>query len=120
MANTSLVETRSNLPTQNTRARVNVDFRAGAARCRWQSEFSRRFMSSPCQAPSSGCCSGLLAAQAPKIARQWERAVVSAISVVMSGCEDRAFSGSFRLSTTGTDLGGPARDHRPVLLPKKR
>jgi regulator of protease activity HflC (stomatin/prohibitin superfamily) len=74
MANTSLVDTRSNLPTQNT-PRVNVISAVALL-----VPLGLGILSIPLTNSLIGAIVGLLlglfGAQAPKIARQWERAVV--------------------------------------------
>jgi regulator of protease activity HflC (stomatin/prohibitin superfamily) len=74
MANSSLVETRSNLPTQNT-PRVNIISALVLLGPLALGILTFLLTNSPI-GPIVGLLLGLLAAQAPKIARQWERAVV--------------------------------------------
>ena len=74
MANTSLVDTRSNLPTQNT-PRVNVISAVALLVPLGLGILSIPLTNSLIGA-IVGLLLGLLGAQAPKIARQWERAVV--------------------------------------------
>jgi regulator of protease activity HflC (stomatin/prohibitin superfamily) len=74
MANNSLVETRSNLPTQNT-PRVNVVSALTLLGPLAVGVLTTLYMQNPAGA-IVGLLLGLLAAQSPKIARQWERAVV--------------------------------------------
>jgi regulator of protease activity HflC (stomatin/prohibitin superfamily) len=74
MANTSLVDTRSNLPTEN-RPRVNVISAVALLVPLGLGILSIPLTSSVIGA-IVGLLLGLLGAQAPKIARQWERAVV--------------------------------------------
>jgi len=74
MANTSLIETRSNLPTQNT-PRVNIISALALLVPLGLGILTIPFLGNPIGAVV-GAVLGLLAAQAPKIARQWERVVV--------------------------------------------
>src|SRR6266498_3143378 len=74
MANTSLVDTRSNLPAQNT-PRVNVISAVALLVPLGLGILSIPLTNSLIGA-IVGLLLGLLGAQAPKIARQWERAVV--------------------------------------------
>src|SRR5258708_27073962 len=74
MANTSLMETRSNLPTQNT-PRVNIVSAVALLTPLVVGILATLVTANPIGA-IAGLILGLLAAQAPKIARQWERAVV--------------------------------------------
>ena len=74
MANTSLVETRSNLPTQNT-PRVNIASALALLGPLAVGVLTTLYEQHPAGA-IVGLLLGLLAAQSPKIARQWERAVV--------------------------------------------
>jgi regulator of protease activity HflC (stomatin/prohibitin superfamily) len=75
MANTSLVDTRSNLPTQNT-PRVNVISAVALLVPLGLGILSIPFINYSPIGAIVGLLLGLLGAQAPKIARQWERAVV--------------------------------------------
>src|ERR1700682_5007523 len=74
MANQGLVETRSNLPTQNT-PRVNIVSALTLLGPLAVGVLTTLYMQNPAGA-IVGLLLGLLAAQSPKIARQWERAVV--------------------------------------------
>src|ERR1700704_1291010 len=74
MANTSLVETRSNLPIQNT-SRINIISALVLLAPLAAGVLTTIVTQNPAGAIAGGLL-GLLAAQAPKIARQWERAVV--------------------------------------------
>src|SRR6266545_349211 len=74
MANTSLVDTRSNLPAQNT-PRVNV-ISAVALLVPLGLGILSISLTNSLIGAIVGLLLGLLSAQAPKIARQWERAVV--------------------------------------------
>src|SRR2546423_15660779 len=74
MANNSLMQTRSNLPTQNT-PRVNVISAVALLTPLVLGILATLVTANPIGA-IAGLILGLLAAQAPKIARQWERAVV--------------------------------------------
>ncbi|HXM34789.1 MAG TPA: slipin family protein [Pyrinomonadaceae bacterium] len=74
MANQGLVETRSNLPTQNT-PRVNIISALALLGPLGLGILTTLFTQNPAGA-IVGLLLGLLAAQSPKIARQWERAVV--------------------------------------------
>src|SRR6266542_1999374 len=74
MANTSLVDTRSNLPAQNT-PRVNV-ISAVALLVPLGLGILSIPLTNRLIGAIVGLLLGLLGAQAPKIARQWERAVV--------------------------------------------
>lgn len=74
MANNSLMQTRSNLPTQNT-PRVNVISAVALLTPLVVGILATLVTANPIGA-IAGLILGLLAAQAPKIARQWERAVV--------------------------------------------
>src|SRR6202171_5229569 len=74
MANQGLVETRSNLPTQNT-PRVNIISARALLGPLGLGILTTLFTQTPAGA-IVGLLLGLLAAQSPKIARQWERAVV--------------------------------------------
>ena len=75
MANTSLVDTRSNLPTQNT-PRVNVISAVALLVPLGLGILSIPLTNYGPIGVIVGLLLGLLGAQAPKIARQWERAVV--------------------------------------------
>src|SRR2546422_9319791 len=75
MANTSLVDTRSNLPTQNT-PRVNVISAVALLVPLGLGILSIPLTNYGPIGVIVGLLIGLLGAQAPKIARQWERAVV--------------------------------------------
>src|SRR5712664_3850240 len=74
MANNSLMQTRSNLPTQNT-PRVNIVSAVALLTPLVVGILATLVTANPIGA-IAGLILGLLAAQAPKIARQWERAVV--------------------------------------------
>ena len=74
MANTSLVETRNNLPTQNN-PRVNIISALALLVPLGLGLLTIPFTTFPIGAVI-GLLLGLLAAQSPKIARQWERSVV--------------------------------------------
>src|SRR5258706_16018672 len=74
MANNSLVEPRSNLPTQNP-PRVNIISPVTLLGPLAVGVLTTLYMQNPAGA-IVGLLLGLLAAQSPKIARQWERAVV--------------------------------------------
>jgi regulator of protease activity HflC (stomatin/prohibitin superfamily) len=74
MANQGLVETRSNLPTQNT-PRVNIISALALLVPLGLGILTIPFTTFPVGA-IVGLILGLLLAQAPKIARQWERAIV--------------------------------------------
>src|ERR1700682_182292 len=74
MANQGLVETRSNLPTPNT-PRVHIISALALRGPLGLGILTTLFTQNPAGA-IVGLLLGLLAAQSPKIARQWERAVV--------------------------------------------
>jgi len=75
MANTSLVDTRGNLPTQNTPG-VNVVSAVALLLPLGLGILSIPLTNNSPIGAIVGLLVGLLGAQAPKIARQWERAVV--------------------------------------------
>ncbi len=75
MANTSLVDTRGNLPTQNT-PRLNVVSAVALLLPLGLGILSIPLTNNSPIGAIVGLLVGLLGAQAPKIARQWERAVV--------------------------------------------